>query len=366
MPNLHERILGTALGAAVGDALGCPFEFQSRAAVVQRLGETPWIDALYPIQDLAIHPLGIWDESAACGIGTDDTRMSWLLQQVVSENGRATAPEALARRYRDVYLYPQDYFPSHPELARQNLAYFIDAASGVLGQTSPANPQATQAALASGALGVGIPTLLGMISLPCAGCLELGNPEAAYRRAFALSFMDVGYARDVTAVMATLVALFGSGAPLAQAIELAFAINPFGVDPSWRERIAGWLKDCAHASSDRELCAILAKACWGLHPFDPVGALGTALCCLVHAAGDFERALLLSVNQWELGPGGEPQRMRDVDCIGSITGALCGAYAGSAAIPQRWLAPCRAANLAVYGFDIVQTAENFSACLGAA
>ena len=81
---------------------------------------------------------------------------------------------------------------------------------------------------------------------------------------------------------------------------------------------------------------------------------------------DFERALLLSVNQWELGHHGEPQRLRDVDCIGSITGALCGAYAGSAAIPPRWLAPCRAANRAVYGFDIVQTAESFSARIGAA
>lgn len=366
MPTLHDRILGTALGAAVGDALGCPFEFQPRAAVVQRLGDTPWIDDLYPVHGIATHPLGIWDESSPCGIATDDTRVSWLLQQVVIDEGRAAAPEALALRYRNVYLYPQDYFPNHPELARQNLAYFVDAACGVLGQRSPANPQATPAALGSGALGVGFPTLLGLISLPCVGCLELGNPEAAYRRAFAFAFMDVGYARDVTAVMATLIALFGSGESLGRTIELAFSINPFGIDGGWRQRVLGWLKDCARASSDRALCELLAQACWGLHPFDPVGALGTALCCLVHAGGDFERALLLSVNQWELGRHGEPQRLRDVDCIGSITGALCGAYAGSAAIPPRWLAPCRAANQAVYGFDIVQTAESFSTRIGAA
>jgi len=65
--------------------------------------------------------------------------------------------------------------------------------AGVLQEPSPAHPRATAAVLGSGALGVGIPTLLGMISLPGAGCLDVGNEQAAYERAFALAFMDVGY-----------------------------------------------------------------------------------------------------------------------------------------------------------------------------
>ena len=205
MSTLGNRILGTALGAAVGDALGCPFEFQPRSVVTARLGDPPWIDGLYPIEGIDVHPLGVWDAAAPCGIATDDTRMSWLMLHLVAEHGLSVRPKDLAQLYLAVYNRPQDFFPRHELLARDNLAYFVDAACGVLGQPSPAHPQASPEALTSGALGVGMPTLLGMISLPCAGCLQPGNHEEAYRRAFALAFMDVGYGRDVTAVMAAIV-----------------------------------------------------------------------------------------------------------------------------------------------------------------
>ena len=365
MSTLGNRILGTALGAAVGDALGCPFEFQPRSVVTARLGDPPWIDGLYPIEGIDVHPLGVWDAAAPCGIATDDTRMSWLMLHLVAEHGLSVRPKDLAQLYLAVYNRPQDFFPRHELLARDNLAYFVDAACGVLGQPSPAHPQASPEALTSGALGVGMPTLLGMISLPCAGCLQPGNHEEAYRRAFALAFMDVGYGRDVTAVMAAIVALLCSGEPLRESIDLALAVNPYGVDPSWRDRVAGWIKECAEAGSDLSACAYLSTACWGLHPFDPVAALGTALACVVRAQGSFSHALLLAVNQWELARDSTPQRLRDVDCIGSIAGAICGAFAGSANIPADWLASCRAANLEVYGFDIVETAERFCRRIGA-
>src|SRR5262245_23677249 len=106
---------------------------------------------------------------AAVGVSTDDTRMSWLLLSLCAELGHAPDGRELAQRYLDVYANPAAYFPTQPELARENLGYFVDAASGVLGTPSPAHPQASPEALSSGALGLGMPTLLGMISLLCAG-----------------------------------------------------------------------------------------------------------------------------------------------------------------------------------------------------
>lgn len=360
---MREKVVGAVLGAAVGDAVGCPFEFQSQAAVRARFPATPelpWIDDLYAPRGIDIHPLGLWQIDPPCGVSTDDTRMSWLLLELTAQLGRAPHRRELAQRYLDVYERPDSYFPTGPNLARQGLGYYVGAACATLDRPSPAHPQATPEALRSGALGLGIPTLLGMISLPGAGLFAIGDPLAAYQQAFELAFMDVGIARDITAVHAAIVSLVAADLPLPEAVPRAFGINPFGVDSAWRARISDWFAGSEQLPTDRALCAWLAERCCGLHPFDPVAALGTALCCAQRAGRDFRRAILLATNQWELSHEGQPRRLADVDCFASITGSISGALAGRAAIPQAWLQRCQAANRIAYGFDIVDSAERFA------
>lgn len=130
------------VGAAVGDAVGCPFEFQPQAAVRARFSpsaDLPWIDELYAPQAIDIHPLGLWQLDPPCGVATDDTRMSWLLLELAAELGRAPHRRELAQRYLDVYEHPETFFPTQPVLARQNLSYYVDAACAVLDRLSPAH-----------------------------------------------------------------------------------------------------------------------------------------------------------------------------------------------------------------------------------
>lgn len=169
----------------------------------------------------------------------------------------------------------------------------------------------------------------------------ISDPLAAYQLAFELAFMDVGLARDITAVHAAIVSLLVVCAALPEAAKQAFAINPFGIDPAWRHRVADWLAQSEQAPDGRALCAWLADICFGMHPFDPVGALGTAHCCAQRAGTDFRRAVLLSMSQWELSREGQARRMRDVDCFGSITGSLTGAIAGLRRFPSRGCGACR-------------------------
>jgi ADP-ribosylglycohydrolase len=357
--DLRDRIVGCALGAAVGDALGCPFEFQPREQVLARL-PGGHIDGLYPARGLALHPLGLWQAEPPLGVGTDDTRLSRLFLDLVAERGVRLTADDLARRYLDVWQRPGAYFVGPEPLIRGNLAVLLDAACGQLDRPSPLRPGAPPQVLRSGltALG-GIPTLLGLIALPTDGCLAPGDAERAYRAACDLGFFDIGMARDLTAVHAAAVAQLIAGEEIAGAVWRAVALNPYSIDATQRERLRD-LVAAATQGSDAEEAARLAQACSRLHPFDPLGALATALSCLLRSEGDFRCAVLLAINQWELSPSGQPHRLRDVDCYGSITGALCGAACGRAGIPAEWLEPCRAANLAAYGFDIVAAAERFA------
>ena len=84
----QSRIRGCILGAALGDALGAPFEFRPFEYVNATIGK-PWIDGLYPFDGTAT-PHGIWKDSAPAGTGTDDTRYNWF--QMVSERRTCEMP----------------------------------------------------------------------------------------------------------------------------------------------------------------------------------------------------------------------------------------------------------------------------------
>ncbi|HJN17119.1 MAG TPA: ADP-ribosylglycohydrolase family protein, partial [Armatimonadota bacterium] len=84
-PNLSSRIRGCIIGAALGDALGAPFEFQPIDRVIDRLGHE-WIDDLYAFEgECGDH--GVWRSPAPLGTGTDDTRYSWIVLELAAELG---------------------------------------------------------------------------------------------------------------------------------------------------------------------------------------------------------------------------------------------------------------------------------------
>jgi ADP-ribosylglycohydrolase len=69
---------GCVLGAALGDAIGGPFEFGPLERVPEIVGDT-WIDGLYPYPGTT-GPHGVWpvpadvDAAPPAGTGTEDTR----------------------------------------------------------------------------------------------------------------------------------------------------------------------------------------------------------------------------------------------------------------------------------------------------
>ena len=114
------------------------------------------------------------------------------------------------------------------------------------------------------------------------------------------------------------------------------------------------------AQSDRELVLMVSRAVQGMNPFDLIGVLGIAAAACYRANGDPRRASLMAVNDRDFDESGGFRNYRDIDCTGSVCGALAGALApgGIDDFPVDWVGSAISANREVYGFDIEANAQH--------
>jgi ADP-ribosylglycohydrolase len=84
---LHDRIRGSLLGAAIGDALGSAFEFVGSSAIERAIGSNVATEYLPAIPRSLLAPRGP-------GIPTDDTAMTLALVEALVE-GDPRSPAAL-------------------------------------------------------------------------------------------------------------------------------------------------------------------------------------------------------------------------------------------------------------------------------
>ncbi len=117
--------------------------------------------------------------------------------------------------------------------------------------------------------------------------------------------------------------------------------------------VAGKTKD------DRSLIDAISPHVTHRHIFDPVDALGTSVAALWYCNGDPVRTIAMAVNDRDLDDSGNLVRLRDVDCTGSVAGALAGVLNGVGAFPDDWVSDTIAANKRVYGIDLELNARRF-------
>ena len=202
----------------------------------------------------------------------------------------------------------------------------------------------------------------GLLRMPAAGLLHPGDPDAAYRHAFELTYDDIGYAKDATALLAAMVACgFIDGLSPRQAILKGLRTDPFGFGEKrtmiqWLNR---FLEMSDQAESDRDLVMEVSRAVQQRHPCDPIDVLGMPVAAAYRANGDPQRSILMSVNDRDFDEKGEFKKFRDTDCTGSVCGALVGALTpgGIDGFPADWVAPTISANREVYGFDLDKNAR---------
>jgi hypothetical protein len=121
---------------------------------------------------------------------------------VIRNRGFVNAP-FLAIEYIERYRDRETFYPRHAALAEEHLSWFFARSCERLGMQDLPSGKPIEAEKE--------PSLMGLISLAPAGLLHPGEPEKAYRAAFTLDFLDIGYARDATAMLAAMIAAGAKG-----------------------------------------------------------------------------------------------------------------------------------------------------------
>lgn len=85
----ESRFVGSIVGLAVGDALGYPAEFRSRAQILREIGPEGITDFL-PLQDTRFTRPIFLGPANPPGTFTDDTQMSIAVAEALLESGRTT------------------------------------------------------------------------------------------------------------------------------------------------------------------------------------------------------------------------------------------------------------------------------------
>ncbi|WP_225631387.1 ADP-ribosylglycohydrolase family protein [Streptomyces solaniscabiei] len=275
-----QRAVGAVVGAAVGDALGGPFEFGPEGA----------FSARFPVPGAGGEMCGGggWDPGEA----TDDTQMAVLVAESLLERGGLDLPDIFARFQRWAAAEPKDIGLQTEDVLTNGMPWNLAAAIHF---------QVNQRAAGNGSL---------MRASTSAVYFARAGQEAtmdAARRIAALTHGDRA-AWEGTAVFHELIRLIlGDTDPL-----IALPDTLTAVHPDHRVRYATVLAPDWHPDRATEFNG----AVWP--------CLGSAVWALRTTAG-FEEAIRAAIDL-----GG------DTDTVAAVTGSLAGAYYGLDAIPPHW------------------------------
>jgi len=280
MSALRDRVVGTVLGLALGDALGAPFEFRRSADVPDPVPafEDRWMG----------FPPGTW---------TDDTSLARNLWTSLIEHRGAFVPEDVLRRHLG-------WFETRPpEIGNQTSAALLEARRGT--------PEAARAVFERRGPEVSAGNGSVMYCAPL-GVARARDPERLVVEAPALSKLTHWDERCATACLA---------------VTLAVAALVRGEGPE--ATVVGAVEAVVDLEGGEELEYLVgeagrARAIDGPQMGFALFAAGIGLQVAGEGRG-FEEGL-----RYVVGLGG------DTDSNAAVAGALLGARHGRAAIPPDW------------------------------
>ncbi|MCB8904670.1 MULTISPECIES: ADP-ribosylglycohydrolase family protein [unclassified Streptomyces] len=332
-PTLDDRITGSLLGAAVGDALGGPVEGYTPQQILERHGGRvtgivgPWNgDEWRTARPIAPYHKGD-------GHVTDDTLMTHALIRVYEK----------VRGHLDAYAVADHLVPDLmgnpvwiPELEAEALPLqrIFLAEKWLVARIHYGHVDPREAGSGN------IVNCGASMYMAPVGLVNAAHPEAAYAEALDIAGAhQSSYGREAAGVFAAAVAAAcAPGATPTSVVDAALSLAKDGT-------LAAIEAVAEVASGHRDFESALTPLRTAVAPFDSVGpdyrspSLGArrpsrlhaieelpiALGMLLVGEGDYRRTVLGSVNYG-----------RDCDSIATMAGALVGALHGEQAVPADW------------------------------
>ncbi|MEU9799503.1 ADP-ribosylglycohydrolase family protein [Streptomyces sp. NPDC051000] len=330
--SLDDRVAGSLIGAAVGDALGGPVEGWSPDRIVERHDGRvhgivgPWYEDWRTARPIAPYHKGD-------GHVTDDTLMTHALVRVY----------ASVRDHLDAYSVADHLVPDLmtnprwiPELEAEALPLqrIFLAEKWIVTRLHYAHADPREAGSGN------IVNCGAAMYMAPVGLVNAGHPAAAYAEALDVAGAhQSSYGREAAGVFAAAVAAAClPGATAASVVETALSLAKDGT----REAIAAV---CEVAVRYRDFESALVPLRAAVAPYDSVGpdyrtpSLGARRPSRLHSIEELPVALgmlLVADGAYEASVLGAVNYGRDCDSTATMAGAIAGALGGEAVVPAGW------------------------------
>ena len=246
----YDKILGALVGSAIGDAMGASTEMWHRNDIQLKYG---YINGLTPaVREQS--PEGTWEHNLLAGATTDDTRWKYFMVKYLSAYGENTNPDAFAKFITDYYgdlagALADSKIRTNPDLLddqNEKIDWIKEWARVALAyQESPQAYQKAQNRFYGGEM-----SCAGQLYTPMFG-LVASNPEAAYKLAYEHTLFDVGYAKDISALVSAMTQMAMRTQNMDSIINTATFVDPYGYQDS---RLVGRI---SYATADASVKNVL-------------------------------------------------------------------------------------------------------------
>ncbi len=373
-----DKLLGSIVGSAIGDAMGAPTEGWLRHDIRATVGYVDSVD-IHMREGGAEGP---WEDWMPGGSTTDDTRWKFIAYQyLMSMDDASDSLDAKKFAAHLLQLYENQLhelsqiktFDPEPLEKKMMQINFLQEWAKVSKPYMTNDLEGYTYALNK--FYGGEMVCAGMLYAPLIGAYFPGSPVHAYTEGYRLGLYDIGYGRDITGLTAALVSeAMRPGATIDQVIKICKSIDPLRFMNSrltgriaYRSYadaiyIADQVKDLK-ANADSKVPAeyghapdyyVQVQKAYDLldkrtkdFMFHSAEIHVINLTGLIMSQGDFTKALEFVINYG-----------RDNDTAGAVTGAIMGALCGFNKLPIQLREQVIKSNKEIVGIDLRKMAED--------